>query len=157
MHCFTDTAGMEWEVSLTLGAAERIEQADFSLLTDKKISLLNLNEETIEVIFTNTGLLFALIWCCVINQADKHGIDQDTFKDRIDGEVLVKGKEAFYEEFVNFFPQQKTILLRMIDSQNRLAEKLNEMSPELQDKLETTVFKKVEQELQTLLDGMKST
>lgn len=68
MFTFKDSKAREWDVTLNLGAAKRIDNSDFSQLlppgTDQP-SFLNMDKELLLSIFEKRSLLFAMIWAVV--------------------------------------------------------------------------------------------
>lgn len=162
MKMFQDSKGRTWELSLSLAAAQRIEGCDFSDLTDQEISILNIHEvDCLDTVVRNAPVIFACIYCCIKPQADAQGVTQDEFAESIDGNAVIEGKEAWVEELAAFFPELRTVLLQMLETQKQGLEKIQKrskkMAKKMVDKIGTDLdsqLDKAEREAEkTLLSG----
>jgi len=120
---FKDKNGKEWDATLTLGGARRIDASDFTEITKKRFSILVPEKEMFIEVLSNSSLVFAMIWA--INQdrvQDNLGIDPKVkpeeaelaFLDSLDGPTIQAGKRAFWGALADFFPEHKTALLTLI-------------------------------------------
>jgi len=120
---FKDKNGKEWDATLTLGGARRIDASDFTEITKKRFSILVPEKEMFIEVLSNSSLVFAMIWA--INQdrvQDNLGIDPKdkpeeaelAFLDSLDGPTIQAGKRAFWGALADFFPEHKTALLTLI-------------------------------------------
>ena len=79
---FQDAKGRKWDIHLSLAAAYRIDNSDFSNITQRKFSILKPSRELFMDIMTDTPLLFAMIWAIVQPQVkDQLRIDPQTDPD----------------------------------------------------------------------------
>lgn len=165
---FKDARGREWDVTFTLAGAKRIDKADLSaVLPDvPKFSILKPDRQLFGRILTDTSLMFAIIWVIVqpqvkavlgIDPEEEPELAEQTFLEGLDGEALLRGKEAFWGAMSDFFHAHKTVLeglFRNLEQANRkLQADLGAMEPEIKKTLEAEVdkgLKKLRAELKTL-------
>lgn len=121
MPLFKDKKGGEWDLTITLGAAERVDDSDFSALTKEKFSMLEPGKELFNLLISKPRILFAVIWAIVSPQSKVVlGLDatdpaaQGAFADRMDGAVITAARKAFFEALGDFFPDQRTALSQLI-------------------------------------------
>ena len=135
-------------MNLSLAAAQRIETCDFSLLTDKTISVLNMHQnDCVTELLNDAGIIFACVWCCVKPQADKIGISEEEFTEGISGQTLIDGKEVWAEEMADFFPEMKTAISRLQKAQRKGLKKVQAKMDELSDKAVSRVNQELDQAL----------
>ena len=148
MHSFKDASGHTWDLNLNLAAAERIDKCDFSLLTDEKFSILAPTEKAFELFTSDTAVIFACIWCIIHPQATELGIDQDQFKERINGDTIYPAKKAFWGALQDFFPEQRTVLSKMVEmfdlTLKKKSEGLKKLLPEVEKAVERDIDKMIE-------------
>ncbi len=124
---FTDRVGHVWDVTLTLDGAERVDASDFSEIYPDQFSILEPDRKLFSDLLHKTRLLFAIIFAVVRPQIKANlGIDLDAeparedeaqhaFKDCLDGASINAAREAFWRTLADFFPDQKTALLLLIE------------------------------------------
>lgn len=142
---FVDRQGRIWDLTMTMGAAHLIDHSDYSALSPKKISILNPDKETFSRLMEDSNLLWAVIWTIVQPQVERIlGIDPKKDYDKaeqefllaLDGPAIQRGKTAFWRAVADFFPDQKTALLALLQGQEAAQKELNEeiatMMPDIQ-------------------------
>jgi len=173
---FTDRLGGRWDCSLTLAGARRIDNSDFSAVSDKEFSILQPDREFFARVLGDSNLLCAIVWAVVYPQAeDQLGIDptkepeqaEAAFVERIDGPTLQNIKQAFVEALADFFQEQKTALSKLLQVQATMIRRVNEeveaAMPEIEAEMEATIkrsCKELRSEIRRELSephGMKST
>jgi hypothetical protein len=156
---FTDRLGTVWDVTVTLAGAMRIDKSDFSELTDVKFSFLNPGKEFFTSIMSQDPLIFAMIWAVVQPQAKREGIlTEDAFVERLNGQAILDGRKAWWKAVADFFPGQKTELLRLMSllpmAQERLQEELrivNDEAESLMQEMTEVEAIKLRQSLRVLI------
>lgn len=166
--CFTDALGNEWDLTINMGAAERIERADFSaIITSRKVSFFNPDKDFLNSVITDMRCIALMIWCIIKPKADKLGIlhhrvydgekqtspdDAVYFEDMLGGDTLYAAKSAFWEACSVFFQQRGISLrpfmdtLKTIQAETLLA--IGDMQPKLQE-----FVRKELQKLPTLVES----
>ena len=104
MRAFKDSAGREWEISITIGAVKRVRD------------LLKLNGETVDLLSPNSGnpplitrlfldlcLLVDVLYALCRPRAQELRISDEEFGASIAGEEAKAAYEAFFEELIDFF------------------------------------------------------
>jgi len=142
---FVDRRGGEWDVSLSMLAARRIDDSDFSVLRKEPFSFLRPTKELFGEILTDAPLLFAIIWAVVSPQAKSvMGIDaasepdkaEAEFLDRLDGRVMEAAREAFWRSLTDFFRDHKialeTLYRQTTNVRGMIGKELERMEPEVQ-------------------------
>jgi len=107
MKSFTDTAGREWKIAVTIGAAKRIKDS-------LGVDLLRLDKPSEDdklPLLTRLGLdelLLAEIICCLIGEKQfaEHNVTEDDIRDSFDGATMLAAQKTFYEELIAFFQQR---------------------------------------------------
>lgn len=136
MPKFTDAEGREWDLSISLTDAKRVESADFSLVYPGDVSLLEPPKELFQAILSHVPLQFALIYVLVHPQAEELGVGEEAFCDAIDGTCLLPAKQALWEAITDFFPALKTSLARLFEVQKKNAEAIDRRLASVAEKLE---------------------
>jgi len=112
MRAFKDSTGHQWQIKLTVGNLLAIKQ-------NLKIDLLDSPEQ----MPTDIPTLMDVLWFICMDQAQALGIDCMTFGDRLDGDALAAGIDAFMEEWSDFFsrlaPAKKELLAGLWQSSKR--------------------------------------
>ena len=119
MHRFTDTAGREWPVTMTIGDVRRVRD---SLAYDvtKALDGGDQTEKLGDVVFL-VDLLFEL----VRPEAEKRGIDGEQFAEGLNGDVLESAASAMAEALCDFFPKaRREIYRRALQAGRQLSETL---------------------------------
>jgi len=104
MKSFKDTAGRQWNIAVTIGAAKRIKDT-------LGVDLLRLDrpsEDDQLPLLTRLGvdeLLLAEIICCLIGEKQfaEHEVTENDIRDSFDGSTMLAAQTAFYEELIDFF------------------------------------------------------
>ncbi len=152
MFTFKDSKNREWDVTLNLGAAQRIDNSDFSKLLPpgtQQPSFTNMDKELLLSIFDKPSLLFAMIWAVVQPQVPKN-IPQEDYKaaelefvESIDGKARNAGRKAFLDACGDFFPELRTALSTLGNQWSRLQSQVEQeivaVEPELQARLDREV------------------
>jgi len=161
---FKDSKGREWDLKLTLGKAKRIDASDFSEITDFEFTVLEPKREFFAHILEDPNLCFAIAWVIILDQVkDKMGIDLDEeglsdeqreerqakaewdFVDSLDGDAMLKGREALMGAFSDFFPEIRTVLstlmVRWKTAYQRMGNKLKGLGPEIDNMIEAEMEK----------------
>lgn len=108
MHCFTDTAGRTWEMSIHVGSIRRVKA-----LTGIDMPSLYGDELRPLQEIANDPVKFAeVLWALVKFQGEKSGINQEAFLEALAGDSLDHALRAFLEELADFFPAAKAMTLR---------------------------------------------
>lgn len=166
---FTDKAGNSWDVSLDLAGARRIDNSDFSSLTDEEFSIVKPDKRTFMLILDNSSLLFAMIWAVVQPQVkEKLGVDPEedlekaeaAFLTNMNGRAIEEGREAFWQAIADFFPEHRTVLLNLMRqfgrAHQRVAEKIGELESHMSKMVDLEVDKgmaKLKEEMEKELQG----
>ncbi|MCA9190096.1 MAG: hypothetical protein KDA99_30935, partial [Planctomycetales bacterium] len=116
---FVDKEGHEWDVTITLAEAMRIDRVDFSAYTEHPVSMLRPSEEFKKELLDNPPLLFALMYYAVKPQADMLGLDEESFCQRIDGSCIEEACVAMLRSVANFIRAMATVLLPLADGLER--------------------------------------
>ena len=101
MHCFTDTAGRKWELSLTIGAAKRVK----GLLAVDLLDLAGGTPPLITRLHTDTMLLVDVIFAVLKPAADAAGVTDEQFGEALGGDAAWNAYQAFTAEIEDFFRQ----------------------------------------------------
>jgi len=117
MRTFADSAGRQWKVELTLGAAKRIQA-----LTG--VNLLELDRGD-PPLLTRLGLdvmlLCDVIFAVLEPQAEAAGVSDEQFGEALGGEAILAARTAFFEELADFFRRLgRADLARAIPAQEKL-------------------------------------
>lgn len=152
---FTDTSGNTWDCKLNLGAAKRVTNSDFSILSEVKVNLLTQpDQELVSELLLNKGLTMAVIWAIVQPQVKSPDMTEDVFCEAIDGPVAEAATTALLEALSGFFPEMRTFLSRsqqMIkEMSQKLEKKLDNMKPQVLAKLNTMMDQELEKTLTEL-------
>jgi hypothetical protein len=112
-----------WEVTVSLEAANRIEAYDFSNITEKKISVLNMFEnDCMRDLVTNMNIAFNCIWCCIKPQAEAKGVTAEDFREAITGDIFEPGMEVWQRALADFSQRLKPLLLKFIEQDKKAQE-----------------------------------
>lgn len=154
---FTDKKGREWDTTIDLEIAQRIDASDFSMFTDSKTSFLKGDKTFFSELISNTSLMFAVIWAIVIDQAaSRLDIDptinpddaQKEFVKGIGGQQIEDARMSLMESLGDFFPAGKTGLLKLAEQfkvmNQTVGEEMEKLTPLMQTKLRKELQKAVE-------------
>jgi hypothetical protein len=154
---FTDAKGNEWDLSINLGAAERIERADFSsIIDDRKVSFFNPDQKFFSSVILDTRCIALMIWCVIKPKAEQMGIrhqrvyskptdgseptqvspvDAVYFEDILSGDAIYKAKEGFWNACTVFFRGQGISIKLLTDSLKSVQTEALKAQMEIQPKL----------------------
>ena len=108
MKTFTDNAGREWNISVTVDAVKRVRSLlDVDLMEAAAGKL-------IQQLADNPVLLCDVIYCIVKPQADEKEITDEDFGKTMAGDAIDQATTAFLEDLVNFFPSRKREMLQKV-------------------------------------------
>lgn len=117
MAKFTDSAGREWIVSVTVGAIKRArEYADFDLLAATEKPAL------MEKLASDPCLLVNVIYAVCQRQAETAGVTDEQFGEALVGDFIEAASVALLQALTDFFPGPKRRLLQ------KAVEKLAELT-----------------------------
>jgi len=99
MKAFTDRAGRNWTITLTLGTAMTVkEQLGIDLLQP---------EAGDPPLLTRLGtdeMLLGEVLCAMLQQQfEAQGVTAEDVRNGFDGQTLLAAQRAFYEELIDFF------------------------------------------------------
>ena len=164
-HTFRDRLGREWDVTLTLASAQRIDRSDFTELTKMEVKILQPSKELFSELLTNKPLAMGVIWAIVHRQAEQMQppVTDLDFLEAIDGRAVTDALAAFWETLADFFPQAKTAISDMRALQIKAEEVaqagLAKMSPAALrevERLTELAVTEFHRELESLTPGGKS-
>ncbi len=89
---FTDSAGAQWSIRITVGTLQKIKR-------ELDIDLLDRLDQWPQQL----GQMVGCLWCCLEDDLEAAGITPEGFAERLDGEVLPDGMDAFVEALAFFF------------------------------------------------------
>lgn len=147
---FTDSKGRNWDLTITLAAAQRIDSCDFSELLEDEISFLEPSKQFFELLLNKTSLQFAIIWCIVKPQADAVGIDQNAFCELIGPHQLTPAKQALWRAVTDFFPHLRTSLVRLGQLHEAHLKQVDEKLAEVANRLEGVSSQEIDRAMQKL-------
>ena len=162
---FTDAKGRNWDVSLSLAGAMRIDRSDYSELTTKQFSMLKPDKELLLDVLTDTPLLFAMIWALVQPQAEKLiGITdpekaEAEFLEGLNGQAIQAGREAFWGAVADFFPEHQTALLTLLGQYQKAGQRVAMEIKAMEADIESLISEQVNREAANLrrsLDRMRT-
>ena len=105
MKKFTDTAGGEWPVVITVDTIKRVRG-------EINVDLLEIvGGKLIAEICADPVLLCDIAYAICKPEADKRGLDSSGFGSLLSGDVIEAAGNALMQELIDFFPQPKRQLL----------------------------------------------
>jgi len=131
-HKFTDRHGREWDLTITLNEAWRVDKAEFDGVSEVDIKFTKPSDEMFKEIIDNNQLMFAVIWYVILPQAEQKDIDYESFCDGIDGSCVWEATMSLMESLQDFFPQARTVLSPMVKMTKRVLAEAKEESIELE-------------------------
>ena len=119
MKKFTDKKENEWILELTVGSAKRVK-ADCGIdLIDIIDVKTGLQKSPLEELADNPMLLVDVLFSMCRKQAEERNIDDESFAELFDGEVIQDAISALVEEIINFSPPVRRKVLQKIYDKNR--------------------------------------
>jgi len=117
MKTFTDTAGREWTITLTIDAAKRVRD----LLGVNLLQLEAGEPPLLTRLGTDVILLCDVIFALVKPQADAANVTDEEFGAALGGEAILAAQTAFYEELVLFSRSLgRRDLAKAVEAQQRM-------------------------------------
>lgn len=167
---FTDAAGREWDLTINLGVAKRIDASDFTNLTTEQLCFVTPNKRTFGMLLRSDALLFAVIWVVIQKQLAKKAkagefpIDPNTnydeaeleFVESIEGETKTLAREAFWRSLGNFFPEHQTVLSTLMQQYKKATEKLATKIASLEPEVEALLEMELDDAVETLREKLKA-
>jgi len=153
MKQFTDDAGTTWNVSVTVSSIKRVRDV-------LNVDILDtVNGGLTDKLIDDPILLCDVLYVLCSQQAEKDGVSDEQFGERMAGDVIERATSAFLEALVEFFPLAKRRVLEASIQKNELAtKKLLEnaealiASKELDELLEQKIKGRMEELRKTLGD-----
>ena len=107
MHTFKDRNGLEWVIDVNVDALRRIKTA-------LQIDLMELvsDEKFIDRLTGDPILLVDLLFVICQAQAAERNISDQQFGRAMGGDSIEQATQALLEDFVDFFPSRKRMILR---------------------------------------------
>lgn len=96
---FKDAKGVEWSVDVTIGSAQRVK----SLLGFDLLRMNDGDPPLLATLSTDLLKLANVIYAICKPQADSRSVSDEEFGARLDGDVMARAAEAFWEGMVRFF------------------------------------------------------
>jgi hypothetical protein len=109
MHTFTDKAGRQWPIELTVGSARRCrDEAGFNPLDialGEPADPEAVGITKAQVRLAHDAILFSdVIWSMIRPEAEARKVTREQFDTAFRGEALRSAKAALMEELADFFP-----------------------------------------------------
>jgi len=154
MHKFTDSAGREWQIAMSLGQARKLKDAIGIDVLDGGDSLAKLVTDP----YTTANALYLL---CE-SQAVKADVTDEQFGESLAGDAIDLATTALMDELVDFFPKRQREALRTMlakltkmqdDAEAMAKEKLNSAA---MDAMIARELAAASQEIDKLLAGNSS-
>lgn len=153
---FTDKRGRTWDLHFTLADARRVDRSDFSEITDKKVSLLNMEADDFQALFLDPSLRSAVIWALVQPKAEAENITEDDFAEGFDGRTLSDSRDALMEGLADFFPERRTSLLSVREMHRKAEESTSKALAGRSEKILEAVDAMCQRELDDLMEKVTS-
>lgn len=157
---FTDLDGHEWDVSLTMATAFRLRNVTIDRsIFPADINLTNPGKEMLELIVTDPGALFALLYEILRPQIAKvyaNEPDQElAFLQRVGPETIEAARDAFSRSLSFFSPRVKTFFTQhstlMANIQKMTEKKMKALAPEMLQAMEAEIDRTIEEGKKELL------
>lgn len=105
MKTFTDTAGREWEISLTLGSMHGLKKLEVGP-QNEHLDLLDPQAGKPALFLrlqSDDWLMIGVLQALLRKQMAARGVDDESLIDAIDGAVYAAAYAAFFQEWSDFF------------------------------------------------------
>jgi hypothetical protein len=99
---FTDSAGRNWTISLTIDSAKRVRDLMGVNLLEPEAG----EPPLLTRLGTDEILLCDVLYCMVKPQADSQNISSEQFGQALGGDVILAAHNAFYDEIIDFFQKR---------------------------------------------------
>ena len=116
---FKNKDGIEFDVTITLGAVNRVDASDFSEVFGGETCLAEPSQQFLVALTTKSSVIAAVVWAVIQPQAKSLGISEEQFVESIDRTALQAMKEAFWGSLCDFFPDLASGLSQMIQALDR--------------------------------------
>jgi len=128
MKIFKDNNGREWKISITVETIKRVRSlCGVNLLDAIKIEKDGVKADLIDQISNDPVLLVDIIYCICRPQAEEEKISDQQFGESMIGDTVDAATDALLEELINFFPEAKKKVLRLVlESARRLRRQASE-------------------------------
>lgn len=149
---FTDRFSRQWDVTLTLASARRVDASDFSELWKGSVSFLEPSKELFTELITNRPLAMAVVWAICSKQAKEQYGDEFTEEDFIeglDGSSMEEAIDGLWETLSRFFPQAKTALSELQAIRKDMIAKATAGLAKISDRAKEEIGKEIETLLAT--------
>jgi hypothetical protein len=133
MREFTDSKGRILRISITIGSVMRVKsQTGVDLLQIEK------GEKPLITRLWEDELLMAEILACLLS-GQIEGLTEAEMYDCFDGETMIKAKNCFYEELIDFFQKSaRTERAELVRKQQALIKEVVQMATEKLKEADTT-------------------
>jgi hypothetical protein len=155
---FTDRLGREWDLTMTVAGANRIDRMEYdldALKIEKVPSMLKPEKELFLSILHNTPLMLSMVWALVgpqvkklqaagsmASEMDEAEID---FAEGFNGQTIQTCRETFWSALADFFPDHQIVLSTLIKQYNKAQMKMNlaieDLGPDLDNLTEAETAK----------------
>lgn len=118
MKLFNDLNKEEWEIRLTISTAKKLSER-LKKTTDVDL----MNPQALLIKMADPFFVADLLYLACKDQADGRGVDSEQFGERLAGDVFYEAKEAFLQEYMDFFPDPtvRRNLSTVLEKSNELA------------------------------------
>lgn len=126
MAKFADSEGREWDLSLNVGLVSKL-RTDAGFELGKTTSAEKLGE----ALFADPETFAKVLWVCIQQQAEKKGIDPNSFAFALDGDTIEKATTALMLAIIDFFHRRgpgKVMAARLPEILTDLDNKLTTMT-----------------------------
>jgi hypothetical protein len=106
MQTFKDTEGREWKLRLTIGTAQRVQEACGVNLLEPEFSQKDGEPPLLTRLGTDEMLLANVICAMLARQFNEKGLDAEDVREAFDGDTILAAQTAFYGELQDFFRQR---------------------------------------------------
>ena len=144
MRTFTDSAGRDWQVSVTVDAVKRVRGTlDVDLLEAA-------SGDVFMRLASDPILLCDVLYVVCKPQADERQISDEEFGRSPNGDVIERATDAFLEELIDFFPKgRRQVMRRLKERSDELTDKA--MARILQKASDPEIEKLMEREIESVL------
>jgi len=127
MKIFKDNSGREWRISITVETIKRVRSlCGVNLLDAIKIEKDGVKADLIDQISNDPVLLVDIIYSICRPQAEEEKVSDVQFGESMTGDTVDAATDALLEELINFFPEAKKKVLRLVlESARRLKRQAN--------------------------------
>jgi hypothetical protein len=131
---FQDALGRAWTINISCSSLKRIAaHAGFDVAD---IS----NGKAIDIFGGNTTHLLDVLWPLVATDAEKRGIDSDSFGDGLRGDAIAVSSEALKTELLDFFPSaRRRLMIRLLDRMSAIVEQASQRAEKEIDNVQLTM------------------